>query len=215
MIQFSQRTIYLRRYNRPGTTRSLGTVSSSTLMEKTKVRVSIRTDRQSKTVTLFLEDALVKKWTDIGEMGANGTGLMFWQQGNNLAKVSNIRITRWNGELDAPAAAAAAVKEDAVLLKNQDKLSGQLTVIKNNVLEFKTSFSELKVPVDRVSRVDFASANSSAASGDNPARLNFHDYGRVTLQLERWDDQKVEGTSPIFGKTKFNATAFNSLQLGP
>lgn len=211
ILQFSSRTIYLRRSTRPGTTRSLGTVESPIgLGGKPKGRVAIRTDTQKQSVAVFVDEVLIKKWTDIGA-GALGTGLMFYQQGSNPTKISNIRVTRWDGRLDDPASAVGEAKEDLLVLSNQDKISGHLASIKDGTLDFKTSFSQLQIPLERVSFLQFAGGKPDGAAPAGAARLSFRDFGRLTLKIERWNEQSVEGESPVFGKAKLNPAAFNGI----
>jgi len=108
-------------------------------------------------------------------------------------------VTRWDGRLDDPTATSTDMPEDLLILSNQDKISGQLASIKNNSVDFKTSFSQLQIPIERVSLLQFAGRKPDSTPQPGHARLNFRDFGRLTLKLERWIEQSVDGENPLFG----------------
>ena len=54
-------------------------------------------------------------------------------------------------------------------LANQDKVTGQLKGIQDGKVTFASSYAELKIPMDRIQEMDFASAKADepkAAAGE-------------------------------------------------
>lgn len=214
VMQFSYRNIYLRRQSQNGRSSNLGTIElPATSVSKT--RFAIRTDRENKIVALFMDDLLVKQWMDNAEFNEAGTGILFYLQGGQQAmKVSNLRITEWDGRLDDGPAALTNSKEDLVRLANKDKVSGTLKSIRDGKISFQTAFAPLEVPLDRVTQVDFAPDTIKTNQfSPRDVRLFFADRGRLTMQVERWDDQQVVGVSGNFGQAKFLPSAFSAVQF--
>lgn len=214
VMQFSYRNIYLRRNSQTGRTSNLGTVEMPNLVSRSKAHFSIRTDRENKTVALFMDEMLVKQWTDNANFTEGGTGLLFYLQGQQPVKLSNLRITEWDGRLDSTEGPAANPKEDLAKLVNKDKVSGTVKTIKDGKLVFGTTFAPLEIPLERVVEIDFAADGiKNKAVGGNDVRLYFADRGQLTMQVERWNDLQVVGVSPNFGKAKFIPNAFSSIQF--
>jgi hypothetical protein len=214
-IQFSGRSAQLIRKTPSSGDRAFGSGQTPfTGASPTKTHVALRTDRAQKTVALFLDDVLIGKWTDSAELGGEGTGVMFIQQGNVQTRISNLLITDWDGHLDESDASAVRSKEDSMTLKNQDKLTGQLLGIKEGKVEFKTAFTTVSVPLERVSSVGLAQADGpTPAPAPAAARLTFKEFGKLTIKLASWNDQSVEGTSPVFGPAKLNPAAFKLIEF--
>jgi hypothetical protein len=213
MMQFNYSSVYMQRMTRNGESSSFGQVEIPAFNQKAKARVSLRSNKETKTISLLIDGAIVKQWTDRGEF-ASGGGLVFFQQGQGFAKISNLRISEWDGKFEDQSAASAKSKEDLVKLANNDKISGALKTIKDGKMSFNTAFATLDVPIERVAQIELSGEKSDKVgqkAGD--VRAVFVDRGTVTFQLERWDDQQVVGNSPNFGKVKFLPTAFTMIQF--
>jgi hypothetical protein len=213
MMQFNYSSVYMQRMTRNGESSSFGQVEIPAFNQKAKARVSLRSNKETKTISLLIDGAMVKQWTDRGEF-ASGGGLVFFQQGQGFAKISNLRVSEWDGKFEDQSAASAKSKEDLVKLANNDKISGALKTIKDGKMSFNTAFATLDVPIERVAQIELSGEKSDKVgqkAGD--VRAVFVDRGTVTFQLERWDDQQVVGNSPNFGKVKFLPTAFTMIQF--
>ena len=214
MFQFNNLSVYLQRMSRNGDASSFGQTELPGFSQKSKARFSIRANKEQKTLFLLVDGALVKQWTDTAAFSP-GSGVLFFQQGQSYVKISDIRISEWDGKFENPAAAAAAqAKEDVVTLVNADKVTGTLKAIKAGKMSLETSFATLDVPMERVTQIELA-----GTPGDNPKpapgeiRAVFAEGGSVTLQIERWDDRQVVASSPSFGKAKFAPLAFSAIQF--
>ena len=99
-------------------------------------------------------------------------------------------------------------------LANNDKVSGALESIRANQLSFVTPFAKFEVPLQRVGRIDLAGEGSRrATNAPGDVRVEFAGRGRVTFELERWEDRQAVGTSPNFGRLKFDPAAFSIIHF--
>ncbi len=212
LLSFNYTSVNLQRMSRNGDSGSFGQAELPALNQKSKARFSIRVNKEQKTIALLMDGALVKQWTDRGDFAGSGTGLLFYQQGQGLVKVGNMRVTTWDGKFEETTGKTAKSKDDLVRLVNNDKISGTLKSIKDGKMNFETAFAPLSVPLDRIDQIDLAGEKAEkATSGANDVRVVFGDRGSVTFQLERWDDQQVTGSSLNFGKARFSPAAFSSI----
>ena len=213
-LQLNEATAALQSMRKDGNSTQLGNAEIPELATKSKSHFSIRINQEQKSISLLHEDMLVKQWKERGEFVGKGTGLAFIQEGQGLVKLSNIRVSDWDGKFDDQPAPPAPGKEDLVKLANNDKVSGSLESIKDNKLSFVTPFATLDVPLQRVSRIDLAGESARhATNGPGAVRVEFAERGWVTFELERWDERQALGTSPNFGKMKFDPSAFVMIQF--
>ena len=214
MLSLNYTSVNMQRMSKNGDSGSFGQADLQALNQKTKAHFSIRVNKEQKTISLLMDGALVKQWTDRADFAGSGTGLLFYQQGQGFVKVSNIRVTDWDGKFEEPSGKAGKTKDDLVKLVNNDKISGTLKSIKDGKMTFETTFAPLTVPIERIDQIDLSTEKSEKAPA-NPTdvRVVFAGRGTLTLQLERWDDQQVSGSSSNFGKAKFSPAAFALIQF--
>ena len=212
LLQMNQGSVYLQRISRTGDSSGFGTQQVEAFGRKSDARVSIRINKLNKTIALLVDGALLKQWTDRGDLPA-GSNIVFHQQGQGLTRISNLKITAWDGKLE-PEGADPRSKDDLVRMINNDKLSGTIKNIQNGVMQFQTPFASLDVPIERVAEIELARESSQApAHLPTDTRLAFVDRGRLTLRIDRWDDQQITGSSPNFGGLRLNPLAFNGAQF--
>lgn len=213
VMQFTGKNVYLRRQMPNGGGHNLGNAEIGNLKEKGRVRFSIRTNREQKTIALLVDGVLVKQWSDVGSVEGNGTGVLFMAQGQNPIRLSHVRVAEWDGMVEEQAAEANP-KEDFVYLANRDKVTGTLLSVQNGKATFKTSFANLEVPLERIVRVDFGSAHLhqlQAAPGE--VRLQLRDQGSLTVALNAWNAREIAATSRVFGAARLNANAFQAVEF--
>ncbi|MEI7729066.1 MAG: hypothetical protein WCO56_05825 [Verrucomicrobiota bacterium] len=214
ILQFAAKNVYLRRQGGGGGGQNFGSIELSSITAKGKARISVRTNREQKTIALLVDDQLVKQWMDTGELGGAGTAILFQSQSAIPIRLSNLRVTEWNGVIDEATTALSNAKEDLVYLANRDKVSGTLSGIKDGKLKFTTQFATLDIPLERIYRIDFNSEKTEKTPPrPTDVRLVFGGRGRLTVQLESWDERQVVGSSPVFGTARFQPSAFSSLQF--
>jgi hypothetical protein len=214
-LQISSGTIYLQRCQRNSGMNNVDQyVNVESLQRKNKAHIALKTNKQKKTVALFIDGAMVKQWTDRSDFNGKGTGIGFVTQGQPM-RVSNIVVTEWDGKLEVDGGGAAkATEEDLVRLVNGDKLSGHLDTIANGQLNFATSYAKLEIPLNRVAEIAMASKTAEKPRRQaNDLRAFFVDGGRLTLSLEKLTPDTLNGGCESFGKASFQRGAFQRLQF--
>ena len=212
-LQISGTTINLQRARRgSGMNNVESALNLNDLQRKGKVHLGLKINKPKRTFALFLDDKLIKQWTDDNEFTGKGTGVGFVAQGQPI-RISNIIVSEWDGRLDLDGGGKAA-EEDFLRLANGDKLSGKLGTIANGQVALTTSFATMQVPLERVVEVLLGTKNSAKARRQtNDMYAFFADGSRVTLALERLDNQQLTGASENYGRLAAQRTAFQRLQF--
>jgi hypothetical protein len=213
-LQFGQRNISLQRQIWSGNSSDLGSLEVPAL-GRNQARLALHTDRENRTIALLIDDILVKQWTDSRDFNEAGTGVQFCLQGGPQAvKVSNLRVTAWDGRLDDLPSAIGSPADDLVRLANNDKMSGTLKGIRAGKAQMTTPFANLELPLDRINVIEFGAAHTKTnAPSANDVRVFFAGRGRLTMRVERWDDLQMAGSNPYFGKARFLPWAFSAIQF--
>jgi hypothetical protein len=214
LMQISGTSLYLYVYDQMNG-RMLNNAETRTPFTggQNKVHLSLRTDREKKTIALFADGALLRRWNNIGDLHGDGTGLLFQNQSGSMTRISNIRISDWDELADEAEVPAANGQEDAILLANHDKLAGQIKTIRDGKVGLKASFGEMNLPLERVVRVSFARTVTPSKAPAGTARLSLKDFGRLSFKLDRWKDQRIEGSSPLFGTAKLNPAILRMIEF--
>ena len=97
-----------------------------------------KADRQ---VALFLDGALIKNWIDPNGFAGQGTGVRFVNNSSpgGAVKISNLRVSKWNGVLDDASAEIPDPSHDVVLLDSGAKISGAVASIADGRISLLTS----------------------------------------------------------------------------
>ncbi len=192
----------------------LGQSIISAFSQTNRAHVVIKVDKPQNLIALYADGALLKSWSDPDGFRAKGTGVRIVHQGVGAIRLSNIRVTEWDGHLETPAPAAVNPKQDLARLVNMDTVAGELLAFRDGKLRFNTGATSVEIPLTRVAQVDFAAEKlQPVAKQPNDVRLYFAQRGSVTLELESWDAQRVAGTSRVFGKVELKPEAFSRVQF--
>lgn len=212
LLQMQPGYIYLQRMRRNGGSSHMGQAEYPGLHQKSKVHVEVLVNKEARTIALLLDGSMVKQWKDNLDWGGSGTGIIFGNQNIGLLRISNIRVTEWDGTIQEQGTVQAKTQRDVLELTNKDKISGNLESMKNGMLVFVTAFAKMEIPVDRMQTLEFAS-EPLEMTPKNPAdvRLVFADRGVVTMLIERWDGLQLAAKSSNFGDARFKTTAFRQL----
>jgi hypothetical protein len=209
MLQLSPGYTELQRYSRSNGSNDLGSVQLQNAIRGDSSHIELRSDRTRKSIWLLIDGKIIKQWTDPADFNGLGGNILFSCQQGTFVKISNIKISKWDGKFEDMDDSADKSDNDAIQLANDDKVSGHLDSIHDGNAKLSSSYAELNIPLDRVGQIDFAGAHSSQA-GETPSdvRAYFPDGGCVTMQLLQWDDKGCAGSSPNFGKAIFSPDAF-------
>ncbi|MEN9361274.1 MAG: hypothetical protein RL095_2809 [Verrucomicrobiota bacterium] len=182
-------------------------------------RVSLYTDKTTKTLSVVIDGKLVRSFTDSNDFAGKGNIIGFQGQ-NGQVRVTDLRVSPWDGRLPgeegkAPKEGAAnASKTDVCTFGNGDIQSGTLKTLKAGVATFSTNFGDLQIPLERVALLELSQEEAEKArknAGD--VELIMAGIGKVTLKLNALSEDAVQGESENFGKGSFNIKAFNNLRM--
>lgn len=179
-------------------------------MGKRKAHFKLLVNKKAKSTTLLMDGQMVTTWTDPNDFAGGGTGIALYAYSNPL-KVSNIRVSSWDGTIPRAPSKGAETKEDVIELINGDKITGDLQSIKDGNVSFGTSYATLKVPFDRVVKVFMSSEKAERARRyAEDVRVHFHSGGTMTLKLDKIEKGRVTGVSENFDRASFG---LDSVQL--
>jgi hypothetical protein len=186
------------------------------LTQKDRVHVDLRLSKESHQVALFLDGALIKDWIDPSGFAGQGTGIRFVNNstGSAAVKMSNLRVSKWNGVLEDASSEIPDPAHDVVFLESGAKISGAVESIADGKISLLTVGGTTNVPLTAASAIEFAHflGERPPAAAVN-TRATFVQGGAVTFQLLAWRPVGVEASSPDFGKVKFDPAAFGRLQF--
>ena len=212
---FSGRMVYLRRSLANGGSRQISSVEHTKFAAggPARVKLTICTDLDQQILAFYIDDLLLRKFSIGGQVEGLGTGLIIQQQSAASLKVTHLAVNRWNGVTEEVAATPSVLKEDLILLNNRDKISGQLLTVHKGQAAFQTAFSKIEIPLERIQLIAFAPPSAAPRETQRQARVLLGDAGRLTLQIRQWDEEVIEGTSPLLGPLKLNARAVVGVQF--
>jgi hypothetical protein len=216
VLQFNYRNVFLYRRTQIAAMTTIGQAELPDLTSRSGMRVSLRTNKEQKTFALYIDGQLIRQWVDPQAFVSQGNGIVLMQHGQNPVRFSRFRISEWDGRLAEPSLSDTNQVNDVVHLANNDKVDGRVKNIRDGKITLTTSFSDLEIPINRVTQVTFAPVKPSKdATSEREVRLFFREYGSITLNLDRWTDQQVTGTSPNYGRLKLASDAFSQLYFNP
>ncbi len=215
MLQFNYSNVYLQRSRPNAGFNNLGSpVDVPELPRKSRAHIAVKVNKPKKMIALFINGTMVKQWTDTDDFAGKGTGVMFCSQGQGQCRINNILVAEWDGKLDSDTTGPAASTEDMILLANGDKVSGTLSNVASNEITFVTSYAPLKLPMERVAMITLATQKAEKPRRQaNDVRAFFTDTARLTLALEKIDEQTVTGTSENCGRISAGLEAFSRIQF--
>ncbi len=220
-LRLTQSYIYLYRYNfnngRGGGGRVGNNVRVNLAGLQGNAHVAIKVDSTKKTLGLFINDALVQKWENLGEFPGDGKGLLFTSRATYRMRLSRIRVTEWNGSLPGPEAEPkASPKDDYIHFNNADHLKGEMTAITDGKLKFNSALGEMNIAIEKVGEIHRATERVRAVPAmPGMARAVFKDQSSLLMKITGWKDGKVTATSPLFGEAAFDASVFESIDFSP
>jgi hypothetical protein len=205
-------------FRRPRSTFQTGDLGGVVLPDFEKhnaAHLAIHCNKEDGSVTLLQDGVVLQRWNDISINGGLGGGIVFQNQlpGNNL-KLSNFKVSQWDGVNEPESGAAALTNTDFVSFLNHDRAAGKIGGIAEGKLSLEVAGRPLRVPAERVRTISFA--QSSAASeprGPWEVRAIFPGGGTVSFQLAQWDGQSVSGHSALFGDVSFPTASIRQLQF--
>jgi hypothetical protein len=212
MLNFSMADVLVVKKQAP--LKYLGQVYVHAFDQKDSAHVEIRSSEAKHTVALLIDGVLIKQWIDPEEFTGHGTAVRFVHQGQGASRLSHLRVTEWDGQVDEAPSRPATLGEDLTRLRNGDRVSGRLEGLRDGKVTINSAATHLAIPWERIKLIAFASTNAQAhATAPGDVRAFFSAGGNVTFHLEKWDTAGVAANSPIFGRAVFDPAAFTRIQF--
>jgi hypothetical protein len=184
------------------------------LTQKDRVHVDLRMSKAERRTALFIDGMLIKDWIDPNGFAGEGTGIRFVNNQGSVIKLSNFRVSKWNGVLDDDSTEAPDPSHDVVLLESGAKASGAVVSITESQISLLTASGPTNVPLAAASAIEFARFQGQAPppSAVN-TRATFRQGGTLSFELLAWRSDGVTARVPDMGKVTFDPAAFTRLQF--
>jgi len=234
-ITFQSRSIYLRSSK---TQKFLGhTPNAIALQENEKARIEIRASLKSGKIGVFIDGRLIDVWTD-PEVATTevGRGIHFITQNASPVQISRIEIGHWDGEIDQipdpqipggfrqfgmpemdeePEPESEQVPVIGRMeLRNGDSIDGEVLSIEEGMITVKTSFRDVKLPVESLRSVALRPAELERCKRENgDVRAWFPDGSSLVFRLDKVTDGTLTGYSQNFGTAGFKTAAFTRIEF--
>lgn len=196
--------------------RFLGQAPLQMLAQKSSAKFDIRINRAKRTISLLVDGALVKQWTDTDEFAGTGTAIRFVHQGQGAVKMSNLRVFEWDGQFEEPVSVTPNKTVDVARLRNGDRISGPVKQIKPERLSVLAAETLLEIPLSRVKQIELAAdAPPPAKATGRTVRGYFASGGMLTFDLDRWTAEGILGQAAGLGKLQLSPNSFSRILFDP
>lgn len=204
-VCLSGSSLYAYRYSADGNSYNLGSseLPQFSRYAPRKVTFNVLADRKNRSFSLLIDGTLAKQWTDTAGIVSASPGkiIMFQPQSGGDFRISNIKISEWDGKVPQLSGGEPATKEDLARLVNGDKVSGRILSIADGKMKFETSFAAFDVPIQRISEVSLATESAEQARRNrNDIRAHFVGRGSITMDLLKIEKDVAKARSENFGE---------------
>jgi len=214
MLQLSNGYAELQRFSRNTGSTVIGNAQMQNAIRHDKTQVELRTSKDKKSIWLLLDGKMVKQWTDPAEFNGGGGCIIFASQPGSVVRISDIKVSKWDGKFDESVSPSDRTSTDTVALANEDKVTGHLESIQDGKAKFASDYAELTIPLERIDELDLANAQAvKPKPAPTDVRAWLPDGGSVTMQLTAWNAKTCTGTSPNFGTATFSPDAFAKIEF--
>ena len=190
--------------------RYMGQTPLQHLAQKTSAHFDIRVSKEKRTVALLIDGTLVKQWSDSDTFAGTGKAVRFVHQGQGAVKLSNIKITEWDGQFEEPPTITPNKSSDLTRLKNGDRIAGAVRSIEEGKMKVEGAGTLLEIPMTRVKQTEFYSEKQVPSKRNaTTVRAYFPSGGSVTFELEEWSEKGIAANSANFGKLQFRPGTFS------
>ena len=215
MFYISRGYVSLQRVQNGAGVRNLGQGQIPEMQSKNRVQVEIRVNKPKAEMELYIDLKLVRKWRDTNGFAATGSGMAFFSQLNGpIVRVSNLRVSAWDGHSDPVQLALNDGSEDMVFLKNRDEVPGKLKSMNDQTVVINSLGADLTIPLDRITRVALTKPETKPeAKRPWEVRAHFAGGAAVSFDLQQWEGSTLTGRSRNFGPVTFDSQYIRRLQF--
>ena len=215
MVGIGSNSCYLTRMAK-SVQNNLGQQTYQELRGKTKARISIRANKADSSMALIINDRVIKQWEDNSGFAGKGKKLMFVLLQDSSVRISNMRVTKWDGKMPAVNSGENKEGKDVLTTSNSTNLSGELLGVRGGKAIFKAGFSPtpLEITMDTITKIQLADGKPEKPKlGLGDVRVTFVNGGQFTFLLEKWGADRVSGMSGVLGRVDFQPGAFSVLEF--
>ena len=219
--------IYSMRRSGMGATSSTG-ARVPQMLNKSTVRLTFLVNTETEITTMLADGEKVHEWKNMGSPGP-GTAVVFYNYNtSSRVRLSDIRITPWDGRVDrereplgAPGADPDKLVEvpppDTAVVEfvNQDRATGTLHGIRDGKLAFNPAGTKLEIPLTRAALIAFPVNAAPELPKLDGVQVTLHRNERLTLSLEKWGQGEVTAVSPVFGRLTLKPESIRALRFNP
>ncbi len=215
IFTFSADSAQLRRAQRGVSPVDMGNAVLAHPDSKDRVHITIHANKEDGSITLMANNQVAKRWKDSTGFAAHGTGLLFENIGGGQpVRISNLRISSWQGRFEPDTNPLIQTNVDSVLFANRDRAQGKITSFQDGKVALTAGTNHLDVPMQRVRQITFAPApNAHEERGPWEVRAYFLRGGMISFRLANWDKDKVSGESAIFGPLSFQTQTVREMEF--
>ena len=186
------------------------------MYRRNKMRFEIRCNKEDATITLLADGKLVQRWKDTSAGGfvAKGGGIVFFSQveGRSL-KISNMRVSEWDGRFEPESMTNLPPNMDVVFLANRDKVFGKVLSLEETKATVEAKQTKLDIPLERITQIRFAKTDTETNTFPSEVRASFPGGESIVFAMDRWDDRQVSGRSRTFGPVVFDPKSIREVQF--
>jgi hypothetical protein len=193
--------------------RYLGQAPLQTLSQKSSARFEVRLSKPKRLIALLVDGIVIKQWIDTEEFAGTGTAIRIVHQGQGAVKLTNLKLTEWDGQFEETITVTPNKSQDLARLKNGDRILGNIKSIKDGMLAIEAASTILDVPLSRVKQIELAAAKAEPINaGPGTVRAHFASgTGSLTFELDEWSSERLTGTNSHLGALKLDPNAFSRL----
>src|SRR5262249_16329580 len=127
MIYFGPGYVTLQRVQAGAGTINLGQGQIPGMQQKNSVHIEVSTQKEDASFTFLVDGVAVQRWKDNGGFVAKGSGAAFFSQLEGATvKLSNMKVSEWEGRYELIPTNSVPAKEDIIYLVNRDRVTGTI-----------------------------------------------------------------------------------------
>ena len=192
----------------------LGMTQTPVFRQATKAHVDVRTNKADNSISLLVNDKLVKRWVDQGGFAGEGSGIRLVHQGQGALRFSNLKIREWDGRFEAPPINRPQATLDLLTRRNGDKLVGAVVGSLDDMVTFKIGETITEIQFDQIEKIEIGGlpdANRPLREGEANATLI--GGGNLQFRLEGIESDQIKGFSEIYGPVSMRLPMFERLDF--
>ena len=181
--------------------------------QKNSVHVDIRVDKPRRTLTLMVDGTVVRQIVDPEDFAGTGTAMRFVHQGFGSLRLSNLRISEWDGQFEEKPENSRG-ENDLVKLRNRDRVNGYIERFRDGKFVVSTDSTTLDIPLERIKQLELAGKKLERTRPDPAEAVAYFRSGAsVNFRIERWDENGIQAFSPYLGAMRLNPAAFARIEF--